>query len=317
MNAVPLGTEINTAATPEPDVWPRWLLHDRYGRDAAFGKRTQATIERYADRVLDNARLAPGMTLVDIGTGDGLVPFRAIRRIGPSLHAIFTDSSAQMLAHAEAVAAERGVRAQCRFIHCGAQHMEALPDTCADVVTSRAVLAYVADKPAALREIRRILKPGGRLSMAEPVFREEALAAAALKKVVEALPPEADGRFLTLLHRWKSLQFPDTEEKIAQNPLVNFSERDLLRHVQDAGFPEIHLELHIDVTSAMATTWEEFVHIRPHPWASSLAAVLPVSFDAAERAYFELVIRASFEAGALQTVERVAFMTAEKEPAGP
>jgi SAM-dependent methyltransferase len=143
-----------TADALEPDVWSEWLLHRRHGDDPAYTRVVQTAVEGYADRVLDGAQLAPGMTLVD-------------------------------------------------------------------VVVTRAVLAYVTEKKTALGEFFRILKPGGRISIAEPILQDEAFYARALRRRVEDLSLPAD-RFFTLLHRWKSAQFPDTEEACAQSPLVNF-----------------------------------------------------------------------------------------------
>ena len=104
----------------------------------------------------------PWMT-VDVA-GDGLIAFGAIDRIGPSLRVLFTDISAPMLGHAESVANERGVRDQCTFLQCSAEKLVGILDASVDVVTPRAVLAYVADKPAAARgNSAASLKPGGRL----------------------------------------------------------------------------------------------------------------------------------------------------------
>ncbi|MHB8723679.1 MAG: methyltransferase domain-containing protein [Steroidobacteraceae bacterium] len=103
-----------------------------------------------------------------------------------------------------------------------------IADGSVDVVATRAVLAYVADKKAALGEFLRILKPGGRLSIAEPILQDDAFHARALRKRIED-PSQPVDRFLTLLHRWKAAQFPDTEETFAKSPIVNYSERDLLR----------------------------------------------------------------------------------------
>ncbi|MEI4861268.1 class I SAM-dependent methyltransferase, partial [Klebsiella pneumoniae] len=94
--------------------------------------------------------------------GDGLIAFGAIARIGPSLRVVLTDISAPLLRHAEERAREQGARAQCTFLQGSAEHLAGLDIgrgiAQADVVTTRAVLAYVPDKRAALREFYRVLR---------------------------------------------------------------------------------------------------------------------------------------------------------------
>jgi len=296
----------------QSDIWSDWLLHRRHAGDAAFERHIQAQVERYADKVLDGAQLAPGMTLVDIGCGEGLIGFRAIARIGPSLQVVMTDVSAAMLQHTAAAAEARGVAAQCRFVPGSAEHLAGIADGSADAVTSRAVLAYVADKTAALKECHRILKPGGRLSIAEPVFQDEALMARALRQIVTNAPPGGADRLMTLLHRWKSAQFPDTEAAIAETPIVNYAERDLLRFVNEAGFFDIHLELHIDVGHSPNTSWEVFLGTSPHPLAPSLGSIMQSQFSAEDRQFFEHVMRPTVEAGKSVTTDRVAYLVARK-----
>ncbi len=231
------------------DVWSEWLLHRRHGDDPTLAHAVRCDVERYADRVLDQAQLTAGMTLVDIGAGEGLIAFRAIERIGPSLRVLLTDISAALLHHAEALAVERGVRAQCTFLCCPADQLTEIPDASVDVVATRAVLAYVADKPAALREFHRILKPGARISLAEPILQDDALMASALRSMIEARGTLSQDRFLPLLHRWKAAQYSDTPERIAKSPIANYSERNLFDFVRTCGFTEIHLELHLDLVA--------------------------------------------------------------------
>jgi arsenite methyltransferase len=165
---------------PQGDLWSEWLLHRRHADDPDFERVVRTEMERFADRVLAGARLAPGMTVADIGTGDGLIAFGAIDRIGRSLRVFLTDISAPLLRHAERVATERGVRKQCTFLQCSAEKLDGIEDVSVDVVMTRAVLTYVADKCAALREFYRVLVPGGRLSIAEPIFQDDALLTVAL-----------------------------------------------------------------------------------------------------------------------------------------
>ena len=292
------------------DVLSDWLLNRRHAADPDYEKTVQAAVGRYADRLLDGAQLEAGMTLADIGAGEGLVAFRAIDRIGPALSVVLTDISRHMLNHAETLSVLRGFRSQCSFLQCSAEDLEDIGDATVDVVTSRAVLAYVADKPASLREFFRVLKPGGRISIAEPIFQDEAFAVRDLKKLVDAQQPQ--DRFLSLYHRWKAAQFPDTDEAIAANPLTNYSERSLVHFVQSAGFADIHMELHIDVAASDVGTWERFIDIAPHPLAPSLRDVLKSRFTPEERQFFEQMLRPGIEDPQAASVVRIAYLTATK-----
>jgi arsenite methyltransferase len=294
------------------DEWFNWLLHERHGDDSAYACIVRDAVARFVDRVLDGAGLFAGMTLVDIGTGDGVVGLRAIERLGKDIRVIFTDISAPLLQHTERLAKQRNVLEQCSFLQCTAENLAVIADSSVDAVAARASVAYVADKSAAFREFHRVLKPGGRISIAEPIMQDEAFAARALKKAVEARTnPSADG-FLPLLHRWKAAQFPDTEEGCARNPLVNFSERDLLNMVRGAGFSEIHLQLAIDVTAPLSLSWDVFVNSSPHPWAPTLQRILADQFSPEERQLFESVLRPTVESGKHPTVDRIAYVIATK-----
>lgn len=296
------------------DIWSEWLLHRRHGDDPEYDHVVRGEIESVADRVLDGARLAPGMTLADVGSGDGLIAFRAIDRIGPTLRVLLTDISVPLLRHAESLATQRGVAGQCSFLQGAADDLAGIGTASVDAVTTRAVLAYVADKVAALRAFRRILKPGGRLSIAEPVFRDEALVVSALKAMIDACAPGERQPFHVLMHRWKSAQFPDTPEKIAASPIANYTERDLVRFAEAAGFTDIHMEFHIDVTSTAPTTWETFLATSPHPLAPPLGAILAERFTPEERRTFEEIARPMVCNANGAATSRLAYLTARKRP---
>jgi arsenite methyltransferase len=302
----------NNQNQSQSDFWTNWLLRDRFGDDPVHEQGLRAEIARISDRVLEAAQLTPGMTLVDVGTGDGLVAFRAIDRVGPTLRVLLTDVSESMLQHCASIATQRGVRDQCTFLQCSAEALKDIADTSADIVTTRAVLAYLPDKIAALREFRRILKPGGRISIAEPIRRDQAFETSSLKKFVDALPAGSDNHFFRLLHRWKATQFPDTEESISKDPTTNYSERDLVRYAMDTGFTDIHMEFHINVAPSPFTSWDVLLKAAPIPWAPPLGKMLLEQFTVEERQLFEQVFRPRVESGQLFGPERTAYLNARK-----
>ncbi|WP_176929104.1 class I SAM-dependent methyltransferase [Paraburkholderia lycopersici] len=294
------------------DNWFAWILRHRHGEDRAHEHAVRDEVTRYADRVLDFVQPHPGMTLADIGTGDGLVAFRAIERTGASIRVLMTDISSPLLRYAEETARSLGVSGQCAFIHGCAEKLEGIANEAVDAATMRAVLAYVQDKPAAMRELYRILKPGGRFAIAEPILRDEALEVCMLKRLVDERAFNTDDPFFALLLRCRAAQFPDTEEKARSLSITNYGERDLVRFAIDAGFTDVHLELHINVRTEDCLPWETFLRISPHPLAPTLEEVLEKEFTRDERRYLEVRMRAIFESGNQLGAERIAYLTAKR-----
>ena len=296
------------------DVWSNWLLRDRHGDDPAYRQSVMAAVTGYRDKVLDGAKLAPEMTLLDVGTGDGLVAFGAIDRVGPALRVILADVSAPLIKAAERTAERRGVRGQCAFLQASADRLAGVADASVDVVTTRAVLAYVVNKRRAFAEFRRVLRPGGRVSLCEPVAQDQAFETLALGQMLDASPGHPDADHLRLLHRLLSAQYPATEAEILASPLTNYSERDLIGMAREAGFKRIHAELHIDDSPSHLTSWEAFLGTSPHPWSPTVSQILSGQFTAAERDQFEARLRPQIDAGSSDKGESVVYLTAERPP---
>ncbi len=69
------------------------------------------------------------------------------------------------------LATEAGVVDRCRFVRASADDLNGVPSDFFDLVTTRSVLIFVSDKRKAFAEFHRVLKPGGRISLFEPINR--------------------------------------------------------------------------------------------------------------------------------------------------
>src|SRR5256714_14372713 len=132
-----------------------------------WGERRQRMRETSApvtSWLLDALALQPGQTVLELACGPGEVGLLAVERVRPGGRLIATDASEEMVALVRARAQELG----CDDVEAGAMEAEwlDLPAASVDAVVCRWGYMLLAAPGASLVETRRVLRPGGRLSLA-------------------------------------------------------------------------------------------------------------------------------------------------------
>jgi len=139
----------------------------RYGWDLAAEDYEPLWQRQLADArsaLFSAASVTNGERVLDVACGTGLVAFEAARLVGAAGRVTGVDLSGKMVAAAQRRAADLGV-ANATFQRMDARKLE-FPDSSFDVVVCALGLMYVPEPVAALSEMRRILRPGGRMIVA-------------------------------------------------------------------------------------------------------------------------------------------------------
>ncbi|MHB8380083.1 MAG: methyltransferase domain-containing protein [Acidimicrobiales bacterium] len=117
----------------------------------------------WAERLIAFVGLIAGQTVLDVAAGTGVVSRAAATLIGPGGRVIASDLSADMLAHVSNNFPPD--EAELQILECSAAALE-LTDCSVDVAICQQGLQFISDRPAAAREIFRVLRPGGMVGVA-------------------------------------------------------------------------------------------------------------------------------------------------------
>lgn len=137
-----------------------WTSPDLVAAYRRWGEHETATFSATRDLIVDRARLAPGLAVLDLASGHGEPALAIAHAVEPDGHVTVTDQAPGLLD----IAAERAHQAGLANVSFDVvdAHELPFPDAAFDRVTCRLGLMYFADLSAALREAHRVLTPGGR-----------------------------------------------------------------------------------------------------------------------------------------------------------
>ena len=268
------------------DRWAEWLAVRRFGGDAEVRRRNLADLTLIRDKVLDLAELEAGESVLDVGCGEGMIAFGALERGAGEV--VFSDVSSDLLDFCRSATDELGVADRCRFVQAAADDLAGIDDASVDLVTTRSVLIYVARKREALREFARVLKPGGRISLFEPINRFGMRDADTWWGYDLSVVGEEAAKLRAVF---------DELQPVESDPMLDFDERDLLRLAEEAGFFPIRLVLEADVKRSEPRPWDSFVNMAGNPNIPTVAEAMEQALTPVERERLTAHLRPQVEQG--------------------
>lgn len=238
--------------------WSKWLLKSRFEYMTEEQKeQTLRWLATVRNAVLGNADIQPEDTVIDLGTGTGLLALGALERINEFGKVIFSDKFEDCLLTCKELIKDFNFDKPYEFLLSDCCDIK-MPKNSVDKALMRSVLVHVLDKKQALAGIYRILRPQGIFSAFEPVIRSNT-------KCWE-LVNEHD------LSDYND--FKNAEEEFmssVNDPLTNFDEDTIAKDLDEVGFSDGILDKQVVeskyiVEPGMVQSW---VSIPPSPGAKT------------------------------------------------
>lgn len=222
------------------ETWSEWLKSSRFSyMNEVQKEQTLRWLAQVRDKVLDRANLKPEDTLIDIGTGTGLLSFGAYELLKGAGKVIASDLFEDCLVECKKIVESCNITDGFEFLQSSATDIK-LPDNSVDVVVMRSVLVHILDKPTAINEFYRILKSGGRISIFEPIIKSNT-------KYYELINPFNFPDY----DRLKEIEIEIMSDE--NDPLTNFDDQSLYENFKSAGFQNIDIDINTEESTYQAS----------------------------------------------------------------
>ena len=227
--------------------WTQWLSQTRFASlSEAQREQTLNWLQVVGDIIINNARIKEGDTVIDIGTGTGLLAFKALEALKGTGCVIFSDKFQDCLDSCQEFINAHNVSGNYKMLQAPADKID-LPTESVDKAVMRSVLVHIVDKQSAISEICRVLKKGGRFAFFEPIIRSNT-------RYSQLVNPSNIRNFEA---------FKEIEDKIMTDPndsLCNFDENSIAENLDKAGFSDGQIDLNnveskYIVASSMVDQW--------------------------------------------------------------
>ena len=147
---------------PENPILLTWVENAKYW--IQYSDTIRQMFTPLTEALIEYAGISEGQNVLDVAGGSGEPGLTIAARVGPRGSVTCTDAVAEMVEAARHEAVRRGL-ANVQFRQCTADSLP-FPDNSFDATVSRLGIMFVPDPPAALREMLRVTRPGGRLALA-------------------------------------------------------------------------------------------------------------------------------------------------------
>jgi len=229
--------------------WTQWLVETRFSALTDEMKdQTLNWLDSVGTAVVNMAQIRPDDVVLDIGTGTGLVAFKALEQLedfGGSGKVIFSDKFKDCLDSCEGFLKNHTMKTKYEFLNSSCENMD-LADNSVDKALMRSVLVHILDKQPAIDEVYRVLKPGGYFCAFEPIIRSNT-------RTWELLDPSIEN-----FEEFK--KFEDEVMEDLADSICNFDEVTLKANLEKSGFSDTSMKIHVIesnyvVTPGMVAPW--------------------------------------------------------------